>query len=149
LITSRCRSVQVSTGFSFFLFPFQVICLVCGAGGGEDWDGCLRVWSWREAESGRTKVILLRQTDFRHPALDLDLGFWNLDLDLHYVIHVHHYRLSAEPLSTYTRELDFHHPLGPILQFPPVFGDPFPRYLYRSSALTLARRKRAESEDER
>jgi hypothetical protein len=38
--------------------------------------GCPRVWSWREAESSRNEVILLRQADCWHPALNLDLQFW-------------------------------------------------------------------------
>jgi hypothetical protein len=53
------ESLPIGAGqYLLFFLPLsvQVVCLVCGAGGGEDWDGCLRVWSWREAESGRTEV---------------------------------------------------------------------------------------------
>jgi hypothetical protein len=60
-------------------------------------------------------------------------------------LYRHHHR-SSQPLSPYTRELDFHHPFGPILQFRPTPGNQLPVF---SFAMTLARRKRAELEDER
>lgn len=76
-------------------------------------------------------------------------GILDLDLDLRRRICVAIISSSILRASQHdTRELDFHHPFGPILQFQPSFSK-LPRYLHGSFALTLARTKRAEPEDER